>query len=106
MPSSDVFAGERWPLHGGTCLCFRCKSYRRRLEQEALVEHRRLVDSDEVAEHIAQLLAGGWRRIEIARATGLSPALVTKASRPGTGLNASTAEKILALRTLRTAPAT
>ena len=50
-----------------------------------------------MAEHIAQLLAGGWRRIEIARATGLSPALVTKASRPGNGLNESMAEKILAL---------
>jgi hypothetical protein len=29
------------------------------------------------AEHIAELLAGGWTRIEIARATALSPALVT-----------------------------
>ncbi len=49
------------------------------------------------AEHIAQLLAGGWKRIEIARATELSPALVTQSSRPRNGLNASTAEKNLAL---------
>lgn len=96
MPSTDIWADDPWPHHR-ECLCFRCKSRRRGLEREALIEPRRLVESDDVAEHIAKLLEGGWKRIEIARAAGLSPALVTKASRPGNGLNESTAAKILAL---------
>jgi len=61
------------------------------------MEPRRLVDSTQVAEHIDTLLAAGWKRIEIARAARCSPALITKALRPGNGLNASMAEKILAL---------
>jgi hypothetical protein len=43
------------------------------------------------------LLGAGWRKIEIARAASVSPALITKASRAGNSLNESTAEKILAL---------
>jgi hypothetical protein len=37
------------------------------------------------------------RRIEITRAASVSPALITKASKPGNGQNESTAERILAL---------
>jgi hypothetical protein len=55
------------------------------------------VDSTEVADHIETLLAAGWRRIEIARAASVSPALITKASKRGNGQHESTAERILAL---------
>ena len=97
MPSTNIWADDPWPHHRENCLCFRCKSRRRRLEREALIERRRLVASDQVAEHIARLLAAGWKRIEIARAAAVCPALITKASMPGNGLNESTAERILAL---------
>jgi hypothetical protein len=96
MPSSDPSAGERWPTHGPNCICYGCRRRRRRLEKEALVERRRLVDSDPVAEHIEALVAAGWR-IEIARAASVSPALITKMSTPGNEPNKSTAERILAL---------
>lgn len=79
MPSSDPWRDDPWPHHGPTCICYACRRRRRRLEREALIEPRRLVDSTEVAEHIETLLDAGWKRIAIARATGLSPALVTKA---------------------------
>ena len=57
-----------------------------------------LVDSSPVAEHIEALLAAGWKKIEIAQAASVSNSLVTKASRPGNGLNQATAEALLALR--------
>jgi hypothetical protein len=57
-----------------------------------------------VAEHIEALIAAGWKRIEIARAASVSPALVTKASRRGNGLNESTAEAILALEAAKVPP--
>jgi hypothetical protein len=83
--------------HGPTCICYTCRRRRAKLAREALIERRILVASVEAAEHIDSLLAAGWKRIEIARAAGVSPALITKASRPGNGLNESTAAAILAV---------
>jgi hypothetical protein len=97
MPMNEVRRDTRRPMHSERCMCARCRGRRHQLERDARVQPRVLVDSDTVAAHIERLLVSGWKRIEIARAAGLSPALVTKAARPGNGLNASSAEKILAL---------
>ena len=65
------------------------------MEGEGLRQPRVLVDSGATAEHIEALLAAGWSRAEIARAAEVSAALVTKASKPGNGLNESSAQAIL-----------
>jgi hypothetical protein len=68
---------------------------RRRLKRETLIERRVLVSSDGVTAHITGLIKAGWKRIEIARTASVSPALITKASRPGNGLEERTAQRIL-----------
>jgi methylaspartate ammonia-lyase len=83
--------------HGPNCICRRCQGLRRRLAREALVEPRVLVYADETAAHIEALTSSGMRRIEIARRAGLSPAVITKASRATSTIDASTAERILAV---------
>ena len=71
------------------------------MAREAAIEPRVLVSSDRTARHIDALVAGGMRRIEIAKAAGVSPALVTKASRPGGSLNAESEERLLGVGVVR-----
>jgi hypothetical protein len=67
------------------------------LAREALIERRRLVASDETAEHIAGLLAAGWKRVAIAGAGGSESCSDHEGfKRAGGSINRSTAEKILA----------
>ncbi len=83
--------------HTQTCICRRCHARRRKLEREALKVPQCRVWSDEVAAHIERLLGAGMRRVEIARAAGLSPAVITKASKCGNTIDGQTAQKILEL---------
>ena len=83
--------------HREGCVCYGCRRRRRRLKREAMVTPRVLVRSDRAAAHIAELVAGGMKRGEIAAAAGVSAALISKAGRPGGSLNQETEEKILAV---------
>ena len=98
MPSSDPYAGERWPTHGECCICYACRRRRRKLERLALIERRRLVYADEARAHVEQLVAAGMKKSGVARRAGVSPALISKILKPGSSINAETAERILALR--------
>jgi transposase-like protein len=97
MPSSWPSEEGRVP-HGPTCICRRCQFARRRQHVEATRQRRESVASDEVALHVASLLAQGWTQREIARVAGLSTGAVYRAKWRGLSLDSRTAEKILAVR--------
>ena len=98
MPSSDPWAGEPpWPRHGPYCICFRCKGQRSKLARLAAIKPRRLVYADEARAHVEELVARGVSKSEVARRAGVSPALISKIMKPGSSINAETAERILAL---------
>jgi hypothetical protein len=65
---------------------------------EALIEPRRLVFSDETAEHLAALRAEGFTLTQIAEAAELSVGVVHKCSQPGRSINESTADAVLAVK--------
>ena len=94
MPSSDV---APWPRHGKTCLCYACSRRRRKLARRASIEPRRLVSADEARAHVDELVARGWRRIDVARAAGCSPALISKLAHEGATINESSAQSILSV---------
>ena len=99
MPSSDPWRDEQpWPRHGEFCICFACKGQRSKAERLALIKPRRLVFADEARAHLEELVAGGVSKSEVARRAGVSPALITKVLKPGSVVNAETAQRILALR--------
>ena len=87
--------GQEWVPHGAYCICFRCRTRRRRLAREATIQERVLVRSDRAAAHIAELVAGGMTRAEVARAARLSKAVVSKAGRRGESISEETERKIL-----------
>jgi transcriptional regulator with XRE-family HTH domain len=97
MSSSDPWRDAPWPRHGPTCICFACQRRRRKLARLALIEPRRLVYSDEARTHVEALVAAGMKKTEVAKRAGVSPALISKVLKPGSVINAKTAERILAL---------
>ena len=82
--------------HEDDCHCVNC-TYIRRREAEANRQPRILVAADESREHVLELVARGVHKSEIARRAGVSPALVSKVLKPGSWVNESTAEKLLAV---------
>jgi hypothetical protein len=97
MPSSSP-PGERRVPHTEHCICRRCRSARRRQRTEDRRRPLERVWSDDVAEHIADLLERGWTQTEIAKAAGVSTGVVSKAKWPGLVLDVETAERIMAVR--------
>lgn len=100
MPSSDPYA--EIARHGSTCICRRCRGLRQRQAWRPNPVER--VNSDETAEHIRKLVRMGWRQTEIARCAGVSTGAVSTAKDRGVVINASTAEKILAVRPTQSRP--